>query len=79
MGHIYLISGHLNLVYDYIVNNIINHGLIWVLLNKQYNINKDDYEEAFAMNIIDNKAKIIQLNNKQSIQILETEYSIIDG
>ena len=63
----------------YIVNNIINHGLIWMLLNKQHNINKDDYEEAFSMNIIDNKAKIIQINNKQSIQILETEYSIIDG
>lgn len=63
----------------YIVNNIINRGLIWVLLNKQHNINKDDYEAAFTMNIIDNKAKIIQLNNKQSIEILETEYSIIDG
>lgn len=63
----------------YIVNNIINPGLIWLLLYKQHNINKDDYEVTFTMNIIDNKAKIIQINNKQSIQILETEYSIIDG
>jgi len=63
----------------YIVNNIINPGLIWLLLYKQHNINKDDYEVNFTMNIIDNKAKIILLNNKQSIQILETEYSIIGG